>query len=1166
MNKAKLKSYAPAARRDFIQAVTDRAHFFGISEKEIVPVEESGDVAIIGGRPFPRTVAAQRRKLDARVKRDGFSQVMEAVAYTWFNRFLALRYMELHGYLEHGFRVLSSTGSSTTPEILDQAAQLDLPGLNRQTVTALKLDGNKDAELYRILLVAQCNALHSAMPFLFEKIEDETELLLPDNLLHSDSLIRKLVTEIEEEDWQEVEIIGWLYQFYISEKKDQVIGSVVKSEDIPAATQLFTPNWIVKYMVQNSLGRQWMATYPNSPLNSKMEYYIEPADQIDEVKRQLDAITPESLDPEKITLLDPASGSGHILVEAYDVFKEIYLERGYSNRDFPRLILEKNLFGLDIDDRAAQMAGFALMMKARKDDRRILRSDNPVKLNVMAVQESKGIVIDNDHWGEVSNALFDMVELFKYGKTFGSLIKIPKALDAKMAVIEESIKKGLLSGDLYFAQSATQILPLVEQAKLLTGKFDCIVANPPYMGTKGMNSALKDFAKNKYPDSKSDMFSMFIERGFSWINENGHNAMVTMENWMFLSSFEIMRINIVQNRTIKSLIHMPYDGKGRTSMGISFGTVAVIMHNTHFQKYNADYACIRYTDIDEDGVPYQWNGTKDNTKCFNVEGLKLLPGNTVAYWASNKVKQIFQSSQPLKVSLKPKQGTSTGDDEKYVRFWFEINYEEIGFNHKSSQEAKLSQRKYFPLNKGGEFRRWFGNNEKIIRFDEVSYNELLSMGNHLPSRDLYFRKGVTWSKITSAIISVRYDDYGFIFSSVGLKGFPSEMDVFYILSIMNSKVALSFLEIISPTMSILTTDIEKIPLKYPQSNDIRKAVENNCQKCIDISKADWDSYEISWDFKDFPLLTSSIKGNNVGNSWGTWNDVCTQQIKLLQRLETENNKLLIDVYDLNDELTSDVPETQITLTRAGREADMKRLISYAIGCMMGRFSLDKPGLVYANNGNINLDHSKYLTFPADDDGIVPVMDMDWFPDDATSRFEVFLKVLWSPDSHGDNLKFVADSLSPKGGETPQEAIRRYISTQFYKDHLQTYKKRPIYWLFTSGKQRAFECLVYLHRYNESTLSRMRNEYVTPLQGKFSAQADYLLNEVDAADSTSDRNRLQKQLDTLRNKQAELAAFDDLLRHYADQRISLDLDDGVKVNYGKFGNLLADVKAVTGGTE
>ncbi|ABK99895.1 BREX-1 system adenine-specific DNA-methyltransferase PglX [Pelobacter propionicus] len=1158
MNKAKLKSYAPAARRDFIQAVTDRAHFFGLSESNIIPVEESGDVAIIGGRPFPLKVAAQRKKLEERVKREGFNQVMETVAYTWFNRFLALRFMELHGYLEHGFRVLSNSGNSTVPEILDYASELDLTGLDKQKVVELKLDGSKDAELYRLLLVAQCNALHTTMPFLFEKIEDETELLLPDNLLHSDSLIRKLVTEIEEEDWQEVEIIGWLYQFYISEKKDQVIGKVVKSEDIPAATQLFTPNWIVKYMAQNSLGRKWLATYPNSPLKAKMEYYIEPAEQTDDVKAQLAAITPDSLDPETLTLLDPACGSGHILVEAYDVFKEIYLERGYSNRDFPRLILEKNLYGLDIDDRAAQMAGFALLMKARKDDRRILRSDNPVKLNVMAIQESGDIAIDNSVFGEHANALRDVVDLFKNGKAFGSLIQIPEALAAKLQTLEEALMQTMTTGDLYAVHAANMLLPLVEQAKISAGRYDCVVANPPYMGSKFFCPVLKNFIEVQYKPAKGDLYTCFMMRNTLFTHKGGLIGMITIPNWMFLSTFKDLRKWLLDETTIETFIH-----NGRGVFGSDFGSCAFTFSHTTMPNYYGSYKRL----FEKQGSvasneELNERFASSQIKTSSTANFRIIPGSPIAYWLSNSMLSTFLNKKVLGEIAVGKHGMSTGNNNRFVRLWHEVSNKQIGFSFADKVSASDSNVRWFPYNKGGAYRKWYGNQEYVVNYWHDGYDMVTgakdgsNSGFRHDGRDSYFKPCVSWSFISASYFGVRFYPKGFIFDVAGSAVFPSEKDLFSVTGFLCSKVAPNLMAALNPTINFQVGNVISLPYI---SVDADKIVSN----IISIANTDWDFFETSWDFQSLPLLTNHLKSATLETSWKNWQTHSSSQIILMQELEKENNRLFIGAFGLQDELSPEVPEDQITLSRADREADMKRLISYAIGCMMGRYSLDNHGLIYANSGNIGFDPIKYPIFPADDDGIVPVIDIDWFPDDAACRFEEFLKVTWAPETLEENLKFVADSLSPKGSETPRETIRRYISTQFFKDHLQTYKKRPIYWLFSSGKQRAFECLVYLHRYNEATLSRMRNEYVTVLQGKFSAQFDYLTNEVNAATSTAERNRLQKQLDTLRKKQVELAAFDDLLRHYADQRISLDLDDGVKVNYGKFGALLAEVKVVTG---
>ena len=1179
MNKNKLKAYAPAARKAFIQTVTDRAHFWGLSEKENLPLEEKGDIAIIGGRPFPRDIVEPRRALEDRIRRDGFNQVMEAVAYTWFNRFMALRYMEIHGYLEHGFRVLSNPSGGPIPEILEQAAKVELPGLDKQKVIELKLDGMKDSELYRMLVVVQCNVLHATMPFLFERINDETELLLPDNLLHSDSLIRKLVTEIDEEDWREVEIIGWLYQFYISEKKDQVIGSVVKSEDIPAATQLFTPKWIVKYMVQNSLGRMWLATYPQSLLRQKMGCYIEPAEQTEEVKAQVKAITPEILNPEQMTFLDPASGSGHILVEAYDIFKEIYLERGYSSKDYPRLILEKNLYGLDIDDRAAQMSGFALLMKARQDDRRMLQ--NPPHLNVMSIQESKDLNAGDiaDHLVDKSNIdvkrqnIIDLIELFQHGKTFGSLITVPQLLAEKLPAISEIVKTRQQGDDMFARQSAEAILPFLKQAKVLANKYDCVVTNPPYMGIGFYNLSLKNFVSKVYRSAKQDLYSAFIIRNYIFSSLKGFVSMITIPNWMFLTKFEEFRHQILDEVSIDTFIYI-----GRGAFGSDFGTCAFTFLNSRIPYWMGSYKKLFEKQGEVNSVEELSNNYL-NAKTYNTkhEDFYELPGSPLAFWATTEIRKVFSASKPLSEYGLVKQGLSTTDNDRFLRFWFEPQIGSIYFTATDLYDAKQSAKRWFPFNKGGEFRRWYGNQYYVVDWENDGARIKNSITAKYPylngntdyvakNTSCYFKESISWSRISIGALSLRYFPKGFIFSDAGSCVFCDDHDVLlFAMGFLNSKVIESISRLISPTVTFEAGQISSYPLNM-NNPKLVASICSNVTKCIDIYRDNWDSMELSWHFTSQPLINDLNKKSTLAETWSVWGEKVAENVYLVKKIEEDNNRLFIEAYGLQDELKPDVPEDQITLARADREADMKRLISYAIGCMMGRYSLDQPGLVYTESGSIDFDHTKYKSFPADDDGIIPVMDMDWFEDDAAYRFENFLKIAWSADTLEENLKFVADSLLHKSGETPRDTIRRYISTQFFKDHLQTYKKRPIYWLFSSGKQRAFECLVYLHRYNESTLSRMRNEYVTPLQGKLAARADYLDSEIEAAATTSARSKLQKQLDTLKKKRVELVAFDDLLRHYADQRIALDLDDGVKVNYGKFGNLLAEIRTITGSSE
>ena len=647
MHRNTLEAYAQKARRDFIAAVTDRAAFYGLTAKSIEPVVEEGDVTLIGAHAFPRNVAEPRKLLEEQIRRDGFEQVMEAMAYTWFNRFAAIRYMELHDYLDHGYRVLSHPEGQNQPEILEHAADVDLPSLDREKAVELKLDGSKDEELYRLLLRAQCNALHQAMPFLFEhSAGDATDLLLPATLLHTDSLIRQMVEAIDESAWGQIEIIGWLYQFYISEKKDQVIGKVVASEDIPAATQLFTPNWIVKYLVQNSLGAQWLATYPHSSIRGLMDYYIEPVEQTDEVNAQLKSITPSTLNSEALTLIDPASGSGHILVEAYELFRAIYLERGYRQRDVAQLILEKNLFGLDIDGRAAQLTGFALMMKGRADDRRLF--ERGVKLNLIALVDSNGFDAERlaqsmklADYGLAVSDLPELKRLFEHASTFGSLIQVPEELAAKLPALKQLSEA--TSQDLFVSDDLRRLGPLVQQAELLSAKYDAVVANPPYMGSKGMNALVKKFAKDHFPDAKNDLFACFIERGYTLAKDAGHNAMVTMQSWMFLSSFEKMRERMLRDKTIKTMAHLGARAFGSIS-GEVVQTTACVLQNRSPQGYKPVF--FRLLD---GGEAEKQTALANSEKRFDTtaqDEFKKIPGSPVAYWVSERMRDLYLKKGP----------------------------------------------------------------------------------------------------------------------------------------------------------------------------------------------------------------------------------------------------------------------------------------------------------------------------------------------------------------------------------------------------------------------------------------------------------------------------------------------------------------------------------------
>lgn len=1173
MNTSNIKKYAPQARNDFIAAMRKQAAKYGITADSILPAEQKGDLLLIGDQVFPLSVMKTREKLIKRIQTSSFEQTIDYIAYSWFNRLCAIRYMECKGLLDHGRRVLSSAdGSAGLPQILEECLDIDLPGLNASRVAELKLDGNKDEELYRELLLAQCHALNQVMPLLFEQVSDESELLLPDNLTKTDSLIRDLVSNIPEEDWSDVQIIGWLYQFYISEKKDQVIGKVVKSEDIPAATQLFTPNWIVKYLVQNSVGRLWMMAQPDSTLASEWEYYIQPAEQTDEVNAQLKQLIDarisedgDTLNPESITVLDPACGSGHILVEAYDCLKAIYLERGYRSRDIPRLILENNLYGIDIDTRAAQLSSFALLMKAREDDRRLF--SNPPKLNIIALQDSQperldAFTQDLASTGIEESDLKELLDLFEHSSTFGSLIQIPQAFAKKLPELETKLNTALDSGDIFAQQSAQELLPLVQQAKLLAKQYDAVIANPPYMGNKYLNPNLKTYLKKNYLGYEKDLFSAFMMRDLYFTKPNGQLGFMSPMVWMFISSYENLRTYFIDQAIIYSLIQLEYNASGEVRVPLC----AFILSKQHIANFIGSY--IRLTEFPGyDVQPVKTLEALKNPKCgwfytAKPDDFKKIPGSPLAYWVSEKVREIFEKSPSLGEVADARQGLATADNNRFLRLWQEVNIQRISFGIENREQAQLSGKKWFPYNKGGDFKKWYGNQDYIVNWEQdgLEIRDNIDENGKQRSRpqntDYYFNPSVSWSKITSSLFSMRYFPTGFIFADAGMSVFAEDSTIKKVMGCLNSKVSETLLSNMSPTLNFEAGTISKFPL----IEDI-----NNYQEVIDRlitqSKSDWDSYETSWDFSQNPIIRTQQP--NLEQAFNTWQQQNADAVAEMKRLEEENNKLFIDAYGLQDELTPDVPDEQITLTRADREKDSQRLVSYALGCMMGRYSLDESGLIYAHAGNQDFDASRYQTFPADADGIIPLTEMHWFEDDATRRIQEFLTAVWGKDTLDTNMQWLAESLDKKASETAEDTIRRYLASKFYKDHMQTYKKRPIYWLFSSGKQGAFQALVYLHRYNESTLARMRTEYVMPLISKMAAMVNSLQSEIENSDSAAEIKRKEKELQNLHKQQAELSSFEEKLRHYADQRISLDLDDGVKVNYGKFGDLLAEVKAVTG---
>jgi hypothetical protein len=1116
-----------------------------------------------------------------------------------------------------------------------------------------KLLDLKDEQIYRLLLLGQCRSLNQAMPFLFESIDDATELLLPDNLLATDSIVRKISTEIEERAWSQIEIIGWLYQFYIIERKDLAIGTVVRTEDIPAATQFFTPNWIVKYLLQNSLGRLWLNISPESELRGSMKYLVEPAVQDAQVQAQLDSLASEQRErhktPMSIRLLDPCVGSGHILVEAYDLFRTIYEERGYAKREIARLILENNLFGFEVDERAAQIAGFALMMRARADDRMIFSS--PPRLGILTIKSSEGLSPDliassisstgnlrHDLESEpvfspislipeldihptlvatrprtIPNQQFvqqaeSLVETFADAKTLGSLILITDIQEheslAHATSLSEQTARGFGIWD--------DVQELILQSRLLASQYDITVTNPPYLSNAGMNPTLKEFASLRYPRSKSDLFSMFIERCCSLTRPDGFVALVTMQVWLTLKTYGDLRKEILEQRTIDTLVQIGYNSFPELNSKIAQACMFVLR--------NQRIAQLKGTYINLNSAPQ----SADKNEVFLNRGPETvfeqiqltfasIPGSPIAYSASERVLELFVQHQSVSDFLVTREGLTTGSNARFVRFWWEVSLTNIGFGISSADDANSSGKRWFPYQKGGDFRRWSGNRELVVDWykDGINLKTFVDPSNgrvrsHNYNGDYAFKRGITWTSVTSGTPAFRFVEGGFKFDAGGSMAFGDPSNLLPLLAVLNSDVTVKLLSLLSPTINLKQGSINALPVSR---NILESLAIDAASRLVQLHNCDWNEYESSWEFE---TLVPSLSSEVDAESWWLKRAChCSKVFSEALELEKRNNRSVAEAYGLSEELSIDVDSNTISLwanpqhvfrrkrkdsaeddqpigakkdTETGENADpgvleamfrqkgIVELVSYSLGCMMGRYNSTEPDIAYAASAGEGFDPNAYDALVPDDDGIIPVLEDDWFPaQDAANRFSEFVNVVWPKDQAGgvsldDNLRFVAESIGYDASTQPLQSIRTYFATQFYKDHLSTYKNRPIYWLFSSGRERGFQALVYLHRYNGGTLSRMRMDYVVPLQQRMSARLEQLEGDIEASATTSDRKRREKEREKLKKQIAELRIYDEKLRHYADQRIELDLDDGVKANYAKFGDLLAESKAITGDKE
>lgn len=1239
MNKTAIKNFAIWARNKLIADICYRAGLMGITEKGIAdPLPQSTlDAQFYDiGAAEPYLVAGeaikQRRQLVEVIRdkekdsdyRTAYQYVMEEVAYTWFNRLIAVRFMEVNDYLPSHLRVLSSESGKVEPDLVTTPFDADLPFTAEEEAQIIQWkQDNKLDELFRFLFIKQCNALNEILPGLFEKTTDYTELLLNLSVVDQEGVVYKMTHDIPESDFNieqggQVEIIGWLYQYYNTEPKKAAFeksGKITK-EEIPAVTQLFTPDWIVRYMVENSLGRLWLEGHPDSDLRQNWKYYLDEAPQEPEVQAKLADIRKEyaTLNPEDLTLIDPCMGSGHILVYAFEVLMQIYESVGYSQRDAAKSILEHNLYGLDIDDRAYQLAYFAVMMKARQYNRRILNGENTC--HVHAIQESNninrahlkffGAGLDDLEKNTAQMQLEGLLDILTDAKEYGSILNVPEYNWALLRRFVDGIDmEGQISfDDTGVEKTAKELKTLIDLGETMARKYWITVTNPPYMGGGGMDNKLSDYVRKNYIDSKSDLFSVCMERGNQMTRANGFNCMVTMQSWMFLSSFENVRVKLLQTKTITTLMHMD-----NMVMGIAFGTAATSFRNTKIDNYKGTYTYIKYCDIEND-KPKVFPELNNRFAQVSVERYSGILGTPVAYWVSDSILEDFHSKDNIGNIAPPKQGLATADNERFLRLWHEISVQKIGFGYSSCEEAADSKKKYFPYNKGGSFRRWYGNRDYVVDWENDGYEikNFKDSNGKVRSRpqnlQYYFKPAITWSDVTSGSFSGRYVEQGFMFDIKGSSGFPNVKLLPYVIGLLNSKIAQVFIKILNPTVTTQVGDMTRIPVVKGRVEEVIRFAN----ECVEYAKNDWDSFETSWNFKIHPLVKLKMAGAyawgdnepamRIESAYKAWKETCNGRFEKLKANEEELNRIFIDIYGLQDELTPEVEEKDVTVRKADLQRDIKSLLSYAVGCMFGRYSIYKDGLLFAGepyslqafvdklndrpetvsaeelerayrNEGVVVDE---MFFP-DKDNVIPITDEEYLDDDIVARLCDWLKAVYGAATLEANLDYIAKALGNKGS-TSREVIRNYFVNDFFKDHCQTYSvtgsgKRPIYWLFDSGKQNGFKALVYLHRYTPDTIGTLRVDYLHKMQRVYESEINRMQDMMDHTTNAREAAAASKRKDKLTKQLKECRDYDEKISHLALSRIALDLDDGVKVNYrklqtaadGKFYEVLADSKNI-----
>ncbi len=1179
MNKTAIRKFAEWAREKLIEDIKYKAGTVGITANGIVEKlpQSTSDTYFydVGTKDYMKISGVEIKQRDALVKaiqtrersyksyQEAFENVIEEVAYTWFNRLIAIRFMEVNDYLPSGVRVLSSENKAKKePDLVTTPFDTDLEFTSYEQDRIIQLkDDNKLDELFRMLFIKQCNKLHDILPELFEKTDDYSELLLTISFTDPEGIIHHLINDIEDVDFRindemytddgkikadgQVEIIGWLYQYYISKKHDEIVNiykGTVKKADIPAATQLFTTDWVVRYMVDNSLGRYWIERNPQSKLAEKLEFFVTP-------KNGEIQYVDEKISPTDLTFFDPCMGSGHILVYAFDVLMEIYREVGYSDRDAAVSIVENNLFGMDIDKRAYQLAYFAVMMKARSYNRRALTKG--IYNNLAVVEESNsvdkficnGLTTDSEQ-NKIGEYL---VEAYKDAQEIGTLQTIEKkdynGFVTYLNNIDNSAGQIDLFSTAWLNDTLPQMVQLAKQAEIMSNKYAVVCTNPPYMNK--LEGQLKKFVVDNYKAYSGDLFSVFIYRNFDYCKIDGYSAFMTPFVWLFIKTYEALRKYIIDTKAITTLVQMEYSAFEEATVPIcSF----VLKNGRATEKA----LCFRLSDF-KGGMEVQKQKVLEaieNKKCgyFYEAGqndFRRIPGSPLAYWATEAITEVFQNSKLLTEIANPRQGLITGNVNRFVRKWYECSLTNLNLSAKISDPQRIG--KWFPYCNGGAYRKWYGNNDDVVNWlnDGVEVKGFVDDKGKQRSRpqnqQYYYREGGTWSAISSSSFSVRYFPEGFLFSNAGMAIYAEHNQLLYLIGFLNSKLSQTYLGLFNEGLNYNQGDIAKLPIV---KSEIEDKVCKKVMETVEISKAEWDSFETSWDFQKHPLISYAV--DKVSTSFEMWSKECAERFNQLKANEEELNRIFIDIYRLQDELTPEVEDKAVTVRQADLQRDIKSLISYAVGCMFGRYSLDEDGLAYAGG---EWNDSKYDTFIPDEDNCIPITDEEYFEDDIVGLFCAWLKKVYGEDTLEENLDFIANALGNKG-KTSREVIRNYFLTDFIKDHIKTYQKRPIYWLFDSGKQNGFKALVYMHRWNADTIGNVRVEYLHRIQRVYEKEIARMQEIIDNSHDNKEISNATKQKEKLQKQIKETKDYDAKIAHLALSRIDIDLDDGVKVNYEK----------------